>query len=90
MYRVYFRKRALKSLTKKISSADRKTILKKIEILAKNPYNQALNVKKLVFFKNLEKAYRLRIGNLRIIYELESKTKKIIIYLIDYRRTTTY
>ena len=90
MYRVFFRERAFKSLSKRISSADRKKILSKIETLAKNPFSRSLDVKKLVFFKNLEKAYRLRIGNLRVIYELDTKSKKIIIYLIDYRRTTTY
>ena len=90
MYKVAFRERALKFLTKKLPSKNRKNVLKKIETLAKNPFTPTLDIKKLSFFKNLQKAYRLRIGNLRIIYELDTKSKKIIIYKIDFRRTTTY
>ncbi|PJE68902.1 hypothetical protein COU96_02730 [Candidatus Shapirobacteria bacterium CG10_big_fil_rev_8_21_14_0_10_38_14] len=90
MYKVAFRERTLKFLTKKLPFKSRKKVLKKIETLAKNPFTPTLDIKKLSFFKNLQKAYRLRIGNLRIIYELDTKKKKIIIYQIDYRRTTTY
>lgn len=90
MYKVVFRERTLKFLTKKIPPKISKRVLRKIETLAKNPFTPSLDIKKLTFFKNLQKAYRLRIGNLRIIYELDTKKKKIIIYKIDYRRTTTY
>lgn len=90
MYKVFFRERTLKFLAKKLPPKTKNQILRKIESLAKNPFARNLDIKKLSFFKNLEKAYRLRTGNLRIIYELDSENKKIIIYQIDYRRTTTY
>lgn len=89
-YKIIFRRKSVKFLNKKVPQKISKKILAKIEALAKNPFADNLDVKKLSFFKNLEKAYRLRIGNIRVIYELDTKTKKIIIYSIGFRQTTTY
>lgn len=85
-----FKERALKQLTKKIAVKDKHKILAKLESLGQDPFHSSLDVKKLYLFKNLEKAYRLRVGNLRVIYELDTKTKIIMIYKVDHRRTTTY
>jgi len=90
MYKVFFRERTLKFLTKRLPPKIKHQVFKKIENLSKDPFTRSLDVKKLSFFKNLEKAYRLRIGNLRIIYELDTKNKIITVYDIDFRRTTTY
>ena len=90
MFRVFFREKTLKSLNRVLAPVDKKRTLKKLEELAINPFAPGFDIKKLANFENLEKAYRLRVGNVRIIYELEMKEKIIIVYKIDYRRTTTY
>lgn len=87
MYRLVFHPQATKKL-QKIHPNDQKRILSKIELLAKNPQNRALDIKKLV---NTKSSYRLRSGDVRAIFEIqeiekEKKAEKIIyIWDIDYR-----
>lgn len=90
MYKVFFREKALKALQRKLHPKDKDRILQRIEVLSEDPFSSSLDVKKLSGFENIQKAYRLRVGEIRVIYELDTQTKKIIIYKIDYRRTTTY
>jgi len=65
VYEVQFTEVALKNL-QKYPRSDRERILKKIEALARSPYT-AQNVKRLVDF---DVAYRLRVGNYRVFYDL--------------------
>ncbi|OGM24551.1 hypothetical protein A2627_03445 [Candidatus Woesebacteria bacterium RIFCSPHIGHO2_01_FULL_39_28] len=90
MYKVVFRERVIKSLKRRIHPKDREKILSKVEDLAQDLFSRSLDIKKLLAFENLEKTYRLRVGEFRVFYELDTKTKSIIIYKIDYRKTTTY
>jgi len=64
-YQVQFTETALKNL-KRYPKPDRRRILKKIEDMAADPY-AAPNVKRLVDF---DVAYRLRVGNYRVLYDL--------------------
>jgi len=73
--------RAIKNL-KRIHPTDQKKIIKKLEQLAKEPTSISLNVKKLV---NTGRTYRLRVGNLRVIYEIDRGKRKIYVWDIDYR-----
>ncbi len=75
MYEVEFNKQAIKDL-KRISKNYATLIFEKIKILAKDPSNKALNIKKL---KGIE-GYRLKVGEYRVIYEIENN--RLIINII--------
>ena len=80
MYLVQFRKEALRFLERQ----DEKTagrILEKIKELAKDPYAPNNNVKKLTG----RDGYRLRIGNIRAIYDIYDKVLVIDVLEIGFR-----
>ncbi|MCC8397958.1 MAG: type II toxin-antitoxin system RelE/ParE family toxin [Rickettsia endosymbiont of Labidopullus appendiculatus] len=76
MYDIKFTKQAIKDLHQ-IPKNYAFLIIKKIKQLTVNPYNTVLDIKRL---KNIEIAYRLRVGNYRVIYEIEDK--KLLINVI--------
>lgn len=76
-YNVYFTDVALKSL-QRCSQKNKDMIFKGIEQLAEDPLNKS-NVKKLVNFDAA--AYRLRVGNYRILFDREDNLE--IIDIID-------
>ena len=63
--KIVYQEKARKFL-KKISTDDRKLIIKKIEQYSENPKSLENNVKKLKGYDNF---YRLRIGNYRVIFD---------------------
>ena len=75
MYQVEYSARAIKAL-KAIPPNWRERIFCKIETLAKNPFESS-NVKKL----HGRDGYRLRVGDWRVIYEIDGG--KIILLVID-------
>lgn len=56
-------------------------IIKKLRIIAENPYGSHNNFKKLVN----RSGYRLRVGDWRIIYEVEDQKLRILVLEIDTR-----
>lgn len=62
-------------------------ILKSLYRLEEDPFQERLDIKKLM---GTQKSYRLRVGGLRIIYELDTGNKEIFVTDIDFRRSTTY
>lgn len=56
-------------------------IIKAIESLSINPFpSQSIKL------QHTEKIYRLRVGNYRVIYRVDTKAKIIIIYYIRHRK----
>lgn len=90
MYKIYFRGRVIKQLNKKLHPRDKDKVIFYLEKLAVNPFTQELDIKKLTAYAYFEKGYRLRVGEIRVFYEIDTDKKEIIVYNIDYRRTTTY
>ena len=80
-FTLLYHPRAVKNL-KRIHPTDQKKIVKKMEQLAKAPTSISLNVRKLV---NTGQSYRLRVGNLRVIYEVDKGKRIIYVWDIDYR-----
>ena len=80
-FTLLYHPRAVKNL-KRIHPTDQKKIIKKLEQLAKEPTSISLNVRKLV---NTGQSYRLRVGNLRVIYEVDKGKRIIYVWDIDYR-----
>jgi mRNA interferase RelE/StbE len=70
--------KAIKDLSK-IHKTDAKKILSKIEDLEKFP--QVPNLKKLT---NFEPPYRLRVGNYRILFDIEDST--LTVYRVKHRK----
>jgi mRNA interferase RelE/StbE len=71
-----------KKFLKKITLQDLVQVIKKIEQLQKNPSDKQLDIKKLATKGN---SYRLKIGKIRVIYEVDFKKNILYIYDIDFR-----
>lgn len=86
MYQLIVRPRAEKHFSKLPQKLQQKIAvsLKKLET---DPFQAGLDVKKLA---GTQRSYRLRIGELRVIYQLDTNTHEISVEDIDFRRTTTY
>jgi len=79
-YRVLWKRSARQDL-KKISTQYIPSIIKAIESLEKNPLPQGCRK-----FVTTERFYRIRIGDYRVTYEINSKKKEVTIYYIKHRR----
>jgi len=77
-YDIKIEKRALKFL-KNIDKKTQSKIVEKIYALSENPYQ---NSKKLVG----REAYRIRVGNYRVIYEIDDNSVKIFVINIGHRK----
>lgn len=75
-YEVKFTSTALKNL-KRYPKPDQQRIIQQIEELASDPYSK-VNVKRLV---NFDVSYRMRVGNYRVLFDLEDQLK--IVDVID-------
>lgn len=73
MYELLYHPRTLRQ-ARKLPEKERTKIILEIKKLAQDPFSSGLNIKKLV---NTQHSYRLRIGNLRVIYEVDQDSKKI-------------
>ncbi len=75
-YRLLLHKNVTKFL-KKCPERQRQTLKEKLEQLKQDPLNTALDIKSLQGYDNL---YRLRVGQVRLIYQLEND--ELIIFII--------
>lgn len=82
MYRIALTTAAEKFLHKKVNRRLLEKLSEKIDNLAVDPFAPNPNATKM---KDLERGYRLRVGNFRVIYEIDSKTQTVIIWKIDHR-----
>lgn len=76
MYNIEFTKQAMKDLHR-IPKNYVVLIFKRVKQLSANPHNMELDVKKL---KGVLNVYRLRVGDYRVIYEIEDK--KLLINVV--------
>lgn len=81
VYQLLYHPRATKFI-KQLSAQQKEGVAEKIKKLGTDPFTANLNVKKLV---NTQKSLRLRVGNLRVIFEINPKTKIIYIQDIGFR-----
>jgi mRNA interferase RelE/StbE len=80
MYELQYSKTAIKKL-RKIPPDLVKRIQEKLLEIAKNPYDDHPNAKKLVG----RDGYRLRVGDWRVIYEIDNDKIVILVLTIDTR-----
>jgi mRNA interferase RelE/StbE len=77
VYKIVFKKEAAKSLSK-IPSKAAQSIRRKLEAIAANPYGNHPDAKKL----QGRDGYRLRIGDWRVIYEIQNDQLLILVLKI--------
>ena len=80
MYEIELTKTATKKL-QRLPQNLAKRIIEKLRIIAENPYGSHNNVKKLVN----RSGYRLRVGDWRLIYEVQDQKLLILVLEIDTR-----
>ena len=81
MYKISYSTKSLKFL-KRSDPKLRKLLMERINLLAQDPFNNILDVKKL---KGRE-GYRLRISNYRVLYTVEQQIVTVHIVDIAHRR----
>jgi len=81
-YEIVWKNSAEKDL-RSISRQQIPRIIRAIELLYSNPFPPRSHK-----LKGSDRDYRIRIGNYRILYRVDTKTKIIVIYHIRHRRET--
>jgi mRNA interferase RelE/StbE len=74
VYKIVFKREAAKSLSK-LPRNVAKTIRQKLEAIAANPYAENPNAKKL----QGREGYRLRVGDWRVLYEIQNDQLVILV-----------
>lgn len=67
----------------KLPSLVRNKVVEALWFLALNPYTELLQIKKL---KGPEKLLRVRIGDYRIVYQIEAQVLLVVVVKIGHRR----
>lgn len=80
MYQILFTKISHKELLA-LGSTDKKRVFEKIKQL-NCPFPTNFDIKKL---SGIEEFYRLRVGKVRVLFEIDTKSKSIWIRKIGYR-----
>ncbi|OGG03843.1 hypothetical protein A2W14_04860 [Candidatus Gottesmanbacteria bacterium RBG_16_37_8] len=79
--KLIYHPRAVKFL-RKLPQKEAERVLSKIELIKTTPSQTNLDIKKLTTTK---RTYRLRVGNIRVIYEIDPTSEMIYIHEIDFR-----
>jgi mRNA interferase RelE/StbE len=61
----------------------RSRIVEALQLLAQNPYSELLKVKKL---KDAHDLFRIRIGDYRVLYELQNEQLVVLVIKVGHRR----
>ena len=81
MYKIVFEKQA-KEFLDSLPGGVKSNVIRRINALAVNPYAKNKNVKKL----RGREGYRLRVGNIRVIYDIADNVFMIYVLLAGFRK----
>lgn len=81
MYTILYHPRTQKFLSK-IPRKDASKLIDKLSVLSRNPFTHSLDIKKLA---TTTASYRLRVGTIRVIYEVNTVRKHLYVHDIDFR-----
>jgi mRNA interferase RelE/StbE len=84
-YHVKFRKSARKEFLR-LPTRIQDRIVEALSFLAENPFTDLLQVKEL---RGSERLYRIRLGDCRVVYTVESFELVVIVVKIGHRRERT-
>ncbi|MGC1309067.1 MAG: type II toxin-antitoxin system RelE/ParE family toxin [Phormidesmis sp.] len=79
-YQVEFTRKANKQF-QALPAQEKKRIAPKIADLAKEPRPQGV-----VKLSGEENAYRIRVGNYRVVYNIEDTRLQVLVFRVDHRR----
>ena len=79
-YKIIWKKSTERDI-RKIDSRQIPRLIEAIELLAQDPYPP--QCRKL---RGAERLYRIRVGDYRVIYEVNTERKTILIYYVRHRR----
>jgi len=81
-YRIEFVRSAKKEFDR-LSRDLREKVLEALDILSKNPFSEFLKIKKL---KGADSLYRIRLGDYRLVYEVQKDILLILVIKIGHRK----
>lgn len=81
MFSLNYHPRATKFLDK-IPLKLSRGVVKKLDVLQNDPFSKQLNISPL---KGAKSSWRLRVGNIRVVYEVDKESKTIYVQDIDFR-----
>ena len=81
MYKILYSQQSVKFI-KKLDSKRQEKIKVRMGQVAKDPFARDPNLNKI---KEMTHGYRLRIGDIRLVYEINSKELQIIVWKTDWR-----
>lgn len=81
MYKILYSQQSVKFI-KKLDSKRQEKVKTRMEQVAKDPFAHDPNLNKI---KEMTHGYRLRIGDIRLVYETNSKELQIIVWKTDWR-----
>lgn len=79
-YEIHWKHSAEREL-RKLDPQEIPRIVQKVESLAQNPFPEGL--RKL---RGAEREYRIRVGDYRIIYQVDTEARMVIIFHVRHRR----
>jgi mRNA interferase RelE/StbE len=79
-FTVYFTKKAKKRFLL-LPQHDQKKVRRCIDRLEQEPFSRKFDIKKLTS----QDTWRMRVGNIRVLYEVDQDKKRVIILAADYR-----
>lgn len=81
-FKIEFVKSARKEFVR-LPEIVRSRIVEALQLLAQNPYSELVKVKKLKDAPNL---FRIRIGDYRVLYELQNERLVVLVIKVGHRR----
>ena len=81
MYKILYSQQSVKFI-KKLDSKRQEKVKTRMEQVAKDPFSHDSNLNKI---KEMTHGYRLRIGDIRLVYEINSTEKQIVVWKTDWR-----
>lgn len=82
MYKVVLKTAAEKFLKQKLERKLQEKVAARIDLLVEDPFAPNTNLDKL---QEITHGYRLRLGNVRIIYEVDTDSKTLTVWKINFR-----
>lgn len=81
-YRIEFKKSARKEFDR-LPRKVQERVVEALKFLSESPFSDLLNIKKI---KGEESLYRIRIGDYRLVYEVQTAVLLVIVIKIGHRR----